>query len=124
MTLLFAEDMAQTVEPALPERPSFGDPLLGEPQSHGLDATGAHSPTLLRLNEVAPFEHLEVLYDGGEGDAEPRREIGDRSGPPTQPLHHRAAGGVGQRVKDLVDAIVVKHRLKYSRGRGGCQASA
>ena len=109
MAFLFAEDMAQTVEAALPERASFGDPLLGESQSHGLDATRAHSPTLLRLNEVALFEHLEVLYDGGEGNAKWLGEIGDRSGTPTQPLHHRAAGGVGQRVKDLVDAMMVKH---------------
>ena len=124
MAFLFAEDMAQTVEVALPERTSFGDPLLGESQSHGLDATRAHSPTLLRLNEVALFEHLEVLYDGGKGNAERRREIRDRSGAPTQPLHHRAARGIGQRVKDLVDAVVVKHRLKYSRSQGDCQASA
>jgi hypothetical protein len=124
MAFLVAEDMAQTVEPALPERTAFGDPLLGESQAHGLDAARAHAPTLLRLNEAALFEHLEVLYDGGEGNAERRREIGDRSGPPTQPLHHRAAGGVGERVKDLVDAIVVKHRLKYSRSQGDCQASA
>jgi hypothetical protein len=123
MPFLFAEDMAQTVEPALPERPSFGDPLLGESQARGLDATRAHSPTLLRLNEVALLEHLEVLYDGGEGNAERGREIGDRRGAATQPLHHRAAGGVGQRVKDLVDAIVVKHRLKYSPSQADCQAS-
>ena len=109
MAFLFAEDVAQTVEAALPERSSFGDPLLGESQSHGLDATRAHSPTLLRSNEVALFEHLEVLYDGREGNAERRREIGDRSRAPTQPLHHRAAGGVSQRVKDWVDAMVVKH---------------
>ena len=124
MAFLFAEDMAKTVEPALPERTAFGDPLLGESQSHGLDATRAHSPTLLRLDEVALFEHLEVLYDGGKGNAERRREIRDRSGAPTQPLHHRAARGIGQRVKDLVNAVVVKHRLKYSRSQGDCQASA
>src|SRR6185312_5657336 len=58
---VLGEVVAEAVEAALPARATLGDPLLGRPQRLRLDLAGPHAAHLVRLDQPARLQHLDVL---------------------------------------------------------------
>ena len=75
----------------------------GGGEARRFDAAGAHAADLLRCDEAAFFEDMQVLNDRGQGDVERLGQLRDRDRPVTEPLHDRPARGVAEGVEDAVD---------------------
>src|ERR1700685_3468609 len=81
--------VAQAVEAPFPRRALGADPLLEDGEACWLEAAGADAAGLFGANESALLEHLEVLGDAGQGDAEWCGEMGDRARAAAQAFHDR-----------------------------------
>jgi hypothetical protein len=118
------EEVAEPVETAFPQGPPLVDPVLGRAQRGRLDRAGAHPPDLLRADEAAGLEHLDVLDHRRERHLERLRELAHRRRPTRQAVDHRAAAGVSERVEDLVERRMVKQLLNFGMGSTQSQAIA
>jgi hypothetical protein len=87
--------------------------MLGDLQSGGLDATGAHPADLGRSNQTAFFEQLEVLHNGGEGNVQGLSKVLRRLRRATELLHDGTSSWISKRMKHPVYLRLVKHRLEY-----------
>lgn len=76
-------------------------------EAGGVDAAGADASHLFGFHQSTFSEDLEMLADGGEGDAEGVRQTRDRGGRATEHVQDGAAGGVAERVKKAVDLRIV-----------------
>ena len=101
--VLFIEHFAKAVEAEFPVRAVIPDPLLESRKTGRFDAAGSDAAGFFRADQFAVFENLEVLPDGGEGDAEGLSQSRDRRGPPAQQVEDGAASGIAERVKEAVD---------------------
>ena len=79
------------------------DPFLKQGKAGGFDAAGADAADFFGAHEVALFEDLEMLADGGEGDAEGLSQSRDGDGPPAQQVEDGAARGIAEGVKEAID---------------------
>lgn len=79
------------------------DPLLEKRKAGGFDAAGADAANFFGADQIALFEDLEVLRDGGEGDAEGLSQSRDRCGPPAQEVEDGAARGIAESVEEAID---------------------
>ena len=108
--------VARAVGGAGPALAALVDPVLDGLQAGHLQPAGAHPSDLLRPDEAACLEHLQVLHHRWQRDRQRAGELADRGRPVAELLHEPAPGRVGQRGEDRVDVTrLVKHRLKYSR---------
>jgi hypothetical protein len=100
---LIGQEVAQPVEPVLPARTPLGEPLLGESQAGRRDVEGANAPDLLRMDESAGFEDLQVLADGGERHGQRACELGHGGWALAEALDESATGGIGEGLEDTVE---------------------
>lgn len=105
--------LAETVETTLAQRPPFGDPGLGRTHNGRLDHARPGPSHLLRAEQTARLEHLDVLEHSCKGHGHRPAELADRGRPRTEALQHRAPTRVRERVKDAVKIDVVKHSLQH-----------
>jgi hypothetical protein len=108
------EYVPEAIEPALPQRAALGDPLCSNVEPGGLEATDSHAANFVCADDLAALEHLEVLNDCRQGDAERLRQVAGRRRTVAQLLDELPARGVAECVEDLVDMA----RL------GGCSAQS
>jgi hypothetical protein len=108
-----AEDVAEAVEAVLPRRSLEAQPLLGAPQAGWIDLAGADASGLLRPNQLARLEHLQVLDRGRNRHAEEARQLAHRGRAAGQALDDRPPVGIGDRVEHLIRdrRLMVKHVL-------------
>jgi hypothetical protein len=59
----FGEIDAESIEPALPSRPTFHDPSLDRLRRRSFDATSAHVPVFFGAHEAAGPGQLKMLGD-------------------------------------------------------------
>src|SRR5579859_180183 len=119
------EKVAEAVEALLPERAARGDPALGQAQCGGIDTAGAHPPQLLRADQPARLQHLQVLHHRRQRHGQGPRQLADRGRPAAQALHHAAAGRVRERLEDAVErGVLVNHLLKYCAEQWPCQGTS
>ena len=121
----FGEKVAETVETAFPGRAALADPLLGGGERTRFDTTGSYPPDLLRPDEPARLQHLQVLDDAGERHVEWSGELADRGRSAAQAFHHRPPAGIGERLEHPVErGALVKHVLECRAGGSVSQAKA
>ena len=84
------------------------------------------------LDEIGPFEDLEVSRNGGLRRAEPAAQLAGAAGLASRErMDHRAAGAVGQGAKDAIEAGETSHshvtirfsprsRKRRTRAPGAC----
>ena len=101
--LEFGEIIVQLIEAALPHLPLLNQPLLGELQPPRYEPIGPHPADLLRANEAAPFQHLEVLEEGGQRHVERLRQLGHGRGTTAQALEDLPPRGIGQCPEHAID---------------------
>jgi hypothetical protein len=58
------QDVAQELEPSLPDRAVLGDPILECAHRAGFEPAGPDPADLLGTHEPAALEHVEVLQHG------------------------------------------------------------
>src|SRR5271165_3304455 len=105
---------AEPVEATLPFDAPVGDPALSFSERRRIDAAGAHPSRLFRKNEPGGLEHREVLHHRRQRHDERPLEIADRRWAMRQPLDHRPAGRIGERLERTVERRrIVKHTLWY-----------
>ena len=76
---------------------------------------GAHPADLLRADQAACLQNLEMLQHGRQRDGERLGKLADRGRPTAQPLDHDPAGRIGKGLEEAVEpSRLVKHILKYS----------
>src|SRR5713101_6973761 len=107
----FSEELAQPIQPALPQPHALADPLPGEPEALWSDPAIPHPPDLLGADHPALLEDLKMLEHRRERDRERLGQPADRDRTAAQPLEHRPSCGVVERVEDPVDMSLVKHLL-------------
>src|SRR6476469_8084058 len=77
-TLRFAVSRLRLLEPvqsSFPQLTTRGQPVFSDLEPFGRDLIRPHSPALLRLDQVASFEHREVLHKRWELHVERRRQF-------------------------------------------------
>src|SRR5713226_8536731 len=99
----FSEELAQPVQPSLPQPHALVDPPPGEPEALRSDPAIPHPPDLLGADHPALLENLKMLDHRRERDRERLGQPADRDRPAAQPLQHRPSGRVAERVEDTVD---------------------
>jgi len=82
------------------------DPAVEAVESMRINAAGADSADLFSTDEGALLEDLEMLADCGYGDADVIGEARDRGGRAAEAVEDGAAGGVAERVKEMVDVVI------------------
>ena len=87
--------------------------MLGDLESGGLDATGAHAADLARSNQTAFFEQLEVLHNGCEGNVQGFSKVLRRLRRATELLHNCTSSWISKSMEHAVYLRLVKHRLEY-----------
>jgi hypothetical protein len=98
--------LAEPVEAFFPCRAVVADPGFEVVEAGVVNAAGADAAELFGACEAGVFEDLQVLADGGEGDAESLGQAGDGGGGPAEAVEDGAAGGIAEGVKDAVDGGV------------------
>ena len=90
---------------------------LGRAQRGRVDGAGPGPAALLRPDQAAGLQHLNVLQDGGQRHGQRPAELADRRRACAEPLHHDPPARVGQGLEHPVQVRrLVKHALEY-RGR-------
>src|SRR5207244_1827846 len=100
----FLEEVAQAIEPALPDRAPIADPPLRHRKPLRLDAAGAHAADLFGAHQAALLEHLQVLDDGGESELQRVRKARHRYRSRAELLQNGAARGIAQGVEHAIDS--------------------
>jgi hypothetical protein len=106
--VFFCEELAETIQAEFPVSAMVFDPLFELREASGLDPAGTDAANFLGADELAVFEDLEVLADGGQCDAEGLSQSGDCDRPSAQQVQHGPARGVAESVEE---AINVRLRL-------------
>jgi len=109
------EDVAQDVEPTLPDSSMLGNPVLDRAHRARFEPAGADPADLLGTNEPAALEHVEVLQHGRQRNPQRRRELAHRGGATGQPRDDRAAVAIGQSVKRLIELLGLSDRHNRDR---------
>lgn len=104
----------------LPQTPAFRDPLLGDAQPLGDDATCAHTPDLPRPHEPARLQQTQMLHDRGQGNAQRLRQFTHCSRPAAQLLYDGAPGRIGESFEQVIECRrLVSHFINYSVASNG-----
>jgi len=98
------EKSAKVVELVLPEDAVEGKPVGG--LLHGRDGETAHADatSFFLLDEAGLFENVEVLKDGGHGDAVGAREFGNGGVAPLERGEDGSTGWVAEGSEGGVEA--------------------
>lgn len=78
-------------------------PALKDFQGFRLDPAGAHAALFLRGNELAIFQELHMLDNGGKRHVEGQRYLAHGLGAHSQLLDNGAPCGVGQGLEYVVE---------------------
>ena len=105
------------IQAALPKRPLTAKPVLGELELFGGELVGADAPLLVRADEAASFQHLQMLDEGWQRHLVRRGQLADRGGTGGEALKDIASCRIGQGPKDLI------HDRRMRRLRALCAAS-
>src|SRR5271165_2927752 len=106
-----SQEIAQPVKPAFPHRAAVADPSVRHRKAAGFDSAGAYPPGLFGLDQAAFLQHLQVLNDGRQRDAEWLCQPRHRYGSLAEPLQNGPAGGVAEGMEDTVDiGFLALHR--------------
>jgi hypothetical protein len=101
--VFFVKHVGEAIESELPVRAMLLDPSFEQGKACRFDAAGADAADLLGSSQVALFEDLEMLTDGGESDAEGLSQSRDRDGPPAKQVEDGTARGIAECVKEAID---------------------
>lgn len=101
----------EPVELVLPETPIAGDPGIG--LAHGAcDEPAAADPAVAAANDQAgPFEHLQVLGNGGKGHAERPGQGADRRLAGGETGKHGASRGIGEGGERRVEPRLILNHM-------------
>ena len=110
------KDGMRPIHPGEILREDFLVPL--QPFGHitqGLGSEAARSPLCLAslLDQSHPLQHPQVLRDGGQGQVEGRRQLGDRSRPLRQAGDDGSPRRVCQSGKDRAEVIGLECHLSH-----------
>jgi len=112
--------LSKSLQSRFPELAIETNPLGGVLHGPGRQATTTHAPRLVALDQAGALEDGQVLQNGRQGDAMPRRQIGHRSRAARQPPKDVTPRRVSQGCKGLIQAVrIVYHVVKYTLGGQG-----
>ncbi len=75
----------------------------------------AHTSNFFRTNQVTPFKYLQVLHKRGQRHIERLGQFRHGSGAAREPFQHLPPRRVGERLKGLVEIVlIVRHLTKYT----------
>ena len=109
MLLGFCEVGVQSVQPGFPNGPLAVEPVSGNIQRSRHEAIGSNPPRLPGFDQAAIFQHGEMLGKRRQGHFEWLRQLTDRRRTDSQPLEDCSPGGIGQALKDAIQARLVRH---------------
>src|ERR1700731_4475630 len=104
----------KAIETGFPERALFRQPPVGGGKCLLLDCACPHTAFLTRQNPSAVLEKSDVLHEGRQRHIERLRQFADACGALAQPPQHGSARGVGERLEEVVQSLLILfHKAKY-----------
>lgn len=106
MFRILLQHRGEAVKAALPVGAMVTDPAVEAIESVGVNAAGADAADFFGADEGALLKDLEMLADGGQGNAEMLGEARHRGGRAAEAIEDGAARGVAERVEETVDVVI------------------
>src|SRR5258708_29644903 len=107
LVVVLGEELAETVEAALPLGTPLCDPVLGPAHRRRPHPARPHPPDLLGVDEAALLQHLEMLHDGRQRDRQRRCQLADRGRAAAELLDDLPARPIAERVEHPVDRVAL-----------------
>src|SRR4051812_8116773 len=108
-----SEVVVELVEALRPQAPVRLDPVDSGVQGMPLEVAGAELGLPTTGDQSRALEHLQVLGDPGQAQAERLRQLVDRGVTGREPRHDRPPGRIGQRSERGIESFL--HRRRHRR---------
>jgi hypothetical protein len=86
--IFVGKNLPKTIQLTFHSKPAFCNPIGNNIQSSWIGVAGADSPSLFALHEVALFQNLDVLNNGGKCEAEGLGDLRKCRRPPRKAFNY------------------------------------